>query len=406
MNLLKIALCLCLGTGSLIGQSGTWFPAWEQRSQWDVDSLSWDLVQSIYYQRQADGQPLEVYQDNTTGLDSRFQYTYSSSGKVVETLWETGFDPNWDSYVRDTFLYDGLDSLVEKVTLLWQNGQWDTLSGTRWDYQYSAGQLTDLFLEEYSQGWEPQRWTGYQYSAVGEWDTIQLYAWSGGQWAPTGRIVDLVWEDFGQRKFRSYTQQIVPSGTFENFLRQEFEYPGNKDQNTYTLRWSGAFWDSTAVEFLRYDSIGNLTLKETFSYPSGSRELSQGFRYLHEYGNGDTLLRTVEQQYQLTAYVNFLETIYPGYLPTSRPAPNQILRGLTVYPNPSSGAVHIAVEVERPGSLEFELFDLLGRKKGNFHFSVVSGKNLLDLPTLLSPGHYVYRIQTREGTGTGQLLVD
>lgn len=408
--MMQQARCLVFILGTLVvpilhAQSNPFTPPWKEVSSWDATASAWNDVSTVSYLYNANGQITEELTDFLNGTDTRISKVYHSNGKLQERIEEFQSGSVWTNLYRTTYIYNSLDSLAEKLDFQWQNGQWDTTGGIRHNYQYNNGRLENDFSFSWAPGsWENSRWFGYQYSSLGEWDTVQVYNWSNSQWQPVARTVDIAWADFSTVKFQSFTIENQLNGSYTPSFRREYNYTGAKDLEIFNFTWNNG-WDSSGVFVQQYDAFGNLTLEEDFDFTNGVREEQLSQLFTHEYNGSNLLIRTVEQQsYFGGPYVNFEETIYPGYVVQLDSRQLEPLQAV-FFPNPSSGRFDLLSNAIRPGKVAIEVFDGVGKMVWAGYVNQ-NGSQSVHMDVLnLNPGFYLYRLRFEQQHATGKLLV-
>jgi Secretion system C-terminal sorting domain len=153
---------------------------------------------------------------------------------------------------------------------------------------------------------------------------------------------------FGQPEFKDF---VVVEGTKDglHWIPLENGYDARRD-----ARWTAAITSNTAGNpsmFLE----NTLDLKTAFSV-------------------GDTLLFRFRLFSDATTnYWGWaIDNLYIQQIPTE--ARNEIIRNLTVYPNPSEGPVKIEFTLLEPSPVEIKIFDLAGKQVSNVAFQALSGR--------------------------------
>lgn len=81
--------------------------------------------------------------------------------------------------------------------------------------------------------------------------------------------------------------------------------------------------------------------------------------------------------------------------------------GLSIYPNPSTGVLHIVSYSKIPGDVQVLVYDVVGRSLGIQTFSTATGviNESFSLPSALPMGTYVLQLITPSGNRTAQFLL-
>ena len=165
------------------------------------------------------------------------------------------------------------------------------------------------------------------------------------------------------------------------------------------FRWAPQPDDSLQVQFTDLSAYDPETWKWQFGDGSSSTERCPVHTYAEEGYYLTCLLVTNEKgTHQRCRQLNL-------GVPVGTEAPTQSASGVEVYPNPTTGAVHIQLDRALPVEVSFDLFDGLGRSVHRRLLPAHRDRFDLQLPMLPS-GLYHYRIGSESRlVGQGQLIL-
>lgn len=194
-------------------------------------------------------QPALSAEENTLFLDSIITYKSDNSyrDKRVNT-------------------YNANNDITSKANYLWQYGQWQINSETKYAYDENYRITSEAAYEWAAGQWVKKTETVYSYDENGI-QTQMYYRWMDGIWyAPS--MYDLTFDDRG-----NVIKSIVYSKLDDQWIYQnmyEYAYDDNGNQTLKTVyywqdgQWVGAYKDEYA-----YDDKGNKTLDASYRWQDG-----------------------------------------------------------------------------------------------------------------------------------------
>jgi hypothetical protein len=372
----------------------TWLPGWMLHEDFRISSGVWDSSYFHLYQYTGDGF-LAVDSNNTYALAAwhpinKYVKEVDSVGQVLRTDYLTwsvsAWEPNhrvesvydtrgnriltrqlnwstsmasWDtlSQSRSTYTYDGLDSLIAKVTDTWTFGVWKP--SERYTYTRDAlGLVSSMTYASWTGAtWQDNVRYDWTYGPTGEvLEKWEYYNSGAGGWTPLRHYYDYTWHNFAKGQYLTRTQADWMGAAYEEVERHTYTYD-SLDGHVLVLETkdSAGLWANYEKEEVRLDATGRNTLLEESSWSGTGWVLQAGFKNFYTYGAGGELL--VHEQHHLLATGYFPERRYTyGNYSVDAPAP-AASSSLTVWPNPA----HDKVQITLPeGRWSVQLFNLQG----------------------------------------------
>lgn len=380
---------------------------------WDSGASDWELNNVTAATRNAQDQLVTevILNPGPTSLDSslRYLYTYAVVGEPwTERLDQTWNGAGWDDNMRQIHAYDSQGNKTIDLELIWTGGAWDTLTGTRFNFTYNTSNLITEVIEEnwdsQSNLFEPVLRERYTYSLLNEPDSVWTDVFNLGSFVPSGRLLDITWNDFSAGEPAGYFRQTFNNGFWANIDRFNWTYGANGSYEQINLEWINSAWTIVGKYDVVYDAQERLTSFERFDFANNAYVFSTGSQYEIMYASDLQPTEII----RLTAasdsiYTNIEKDEFTAIV--GRPSPFQQYAGLSIFPNPFQDQLNIQI-VDLPSeNLHLKIYDQMGRLAFRSKWRTGSGNDThsLELPEL-SPGLYLYILQGETGVNSGSLI--
>ncbi len=365
---------------------------------WDDAASDWENGTRTTYDYDANDRVTErlqeVWDDGADAWQtaSRTSLTYTD-GNLNEELTELWTGSTWQNSTRITNTYDGSNRLTERLTETWV-GTWQ--NSTKTTFTYENGDLTEELVETwniFTMKWQNEALTTNTYTGENlteqleqTWDGIEwvnetltmltydasdqlietiTQTWDGSDWANEDRS-DLSYD--GSSRLVRVVEQTWTSGGWENESRVTISYDQvlpvelvaftvtGAEQGTL-LAWRTAsetnnagFEVERSVEGTPFASIG-------FVEGHGTTSTPQAYRF-----TDDALPFTAEHvTYRLKQIDVDGAFAYSPAVELDRGAPSQLALHPN-FPNPVRDQTTIRYELPRPGTVQLNVFDVMGRR--------------------------------------------
>ncbi len=348
------------------------------------------------------------YNGNGFVPQRRSVFTYISPGKQSsETAWLWN-GANWVEDYRTEMAYDGLGNNTLFLNYYWTGQNWDTAYGQRNTYSYVFTDRISIYTEEFWDStahiWENSGRIEYTFPTAASWDTTTSYFWNGSGWQPDERFLDVVWYDFDKELAYSARNQAYGGSGWEDATRFRCTFGAN-DSPTYVWDdWSGVSWDSTTKDVTRYDAHDHEILSESFDW-IGAWQQSSGFLSHYTYDNQDRTTEVIDELFDGYIYRFAGRRTYPTFF-TGEADALELDFQVAVYPNPCTDRLTIGFEKTPKGPVEIRIYDLNGQLRVHSQFNAIIGSSInVPISETLANGSYIYRIGTKSGAATGNIIV-
>lgn len=378
--------------------------------------------------------------------DSTFRFAYDyQNGITIPRQFTREFKNQgvWENQIRDTENWDQMGNSILFVRERWTAGQWDTTLVTSQDYDLSGNVLKILILLDGGGGLDTllyethhytytmageiatdsirvqSQWTQeqvnwekrlYAYDSNDELTTYQLLSWGTSSWDTLFRRRDYVWFDYASGKAESFVHDNYNGGLWSPVQKEEWTWDADGGYVYLRSNYNGQTmdFDPSRREIVDNDAEGNLRLDEQSIWNDSLQawELYVGNRYLNTYDASNTLTSYLQEfkPYDRPMYSNFYLHQYMSFFVGSNdPIGHEQFAHWATHPVGQSA--NLLVDVEHPGVLELEIWDLEGKKVGGFALRQPEGMQSHSLELGLSPALYFYRIRFDGKIQSGKLLV-
>jgi hypothetical protein len=348
------------------------------------------------------------------GMQPRYKYLFTYDGldrrnSMIQQIWGSG---TYTNLHRSNFYYDrnGRDS----VTYNFQWAQtvsgydWDTVQGVRNVHTYTptlditATEISDWTETTSGSYWKDQSKNEYHFSVQGEWDTVTYYHSQSGSWVVDGRWADISWHDYSQDQIATYTTQL-PNGGWTNIKRMGCTYNG-KDSDCLTETYTTG-WDSSLIQYVRYDTAAHLVLNETWTRQSNQWEVQEGQRYNYLYDSQGHTLEMYDEVWDLIdGYVASQKYVYNGLFVATTP---QVVASTEIhaFPNPATNELRFAMTGIENGPVIVSLYDMQGHLRLQCRSAYTGSEIKVPLSPLLEAGPYIYQVASKSHQAHGKVIL-
>ena len=233
---------------------------------------------------------------NTDGAVSGFyEYLYDQQGRRTEIRFHSAINGQWEEQQRRTYTYDQRSNLLCDLVQNLENGQWKNI--TRNLYAYDAQDNRTL---EHYQTWSDSlgRWTSphifhYTYDQRGNVDTFfredddsdyiarifYRHNANGDVTLEQWQFWDTAWTDI----FRA-TSTYDSHGRLLDYLEENWNHTHGGPPKLE--------WENWLHYLYSYDSAGNRSELQTWTWECGEEKWTNEFHYYYSYDSGNRLSTT------------------------------------------------------------------------------------------------------------------
>jgi hypothetical protein len=222
---------------------------------------------------------ITLYQSN--GASSRYLFSYDKEKRSAEVLqyFENG---QWKNSVKNSYLYDMQNNLIEFIEQIWESNQW--IEASKVTYAYNA---QNNITEELQQYWELNQWKNswkknYTYNAQNNLVELLNSYWEGTQWTISSKYIFAYFEQ------NTKIEQTHQGWEFEEWVNLEKETYIYDTQNnlleTLYQDWDNEQWESYWKETYSYDNQNNL-IEQLNQYYEESWENVERLAYTYDTQN-------------------------------------------------------------------------------------------------------------------------
>ena len=233
---------------------------------------------------------------NTDGAVSGFyEYLYDQQGRRTEIRFHSAINGQWEEQQRRTYTYDQRSNLLCDLVQNLENGQWKNI--TRNLYAYDAQDNRTL---EHYQTWSDSlgRWTSphifhYTYDQRGNVDTFfredddsdyiarifYRHNANGDVTLEQWQFWDTAWTDI----FRA-TSTYDSHGRLLDYLEENWNHTHGGPPKLE--------WENWLHYLYSYDSAGNRSELQTWTWECGEEKWTNEFHYYYSYDSSDRLSTT------------------------------------------------------------------------------------------------------------------
>jgi hypothetical protein len=344
----------------------------------------------------------------------------------------------WVNYSRDTIIYNSSNDEIDNLSQTWNGTQWENSSRDTIIYNSSNDMLSDL-----NQNWNVSKWINnalysYSYNSSNDKMTYLYQSWD----STTKAWVNAYLDSMAYNSSNHLTSDVDlrwNGSTWNYFMLTTYTYnTNNKVTSMLNQNWSGGIWYNGWLTTYSYNSNNDLisTVEQNWNYPDSTWRNSDSTSYAFNSNNvntsynyftwnfadttwfdggpdgyaalcsNNTCYSTAVDKNPSTSYytdvtsgwhsygadsILFYGCSVAGILPV---AENNI--GVSVYPNPTGDEITIeSLEESRQSSVE--IYDMLGQKVFDAHYSLLNSKVLINISNL-AQGMYFAEVITDKGS--------
>lgn len=250
------------------------FQGWDEVAEewYNATKYNYSYVNGVYEQEVV----IEIFEGDELLLSERLLYFYNDVWELQELAYYfyNDFSKTWELSAKELTHTDAHGNLVLEASLMYDavNQAWDTVSGTKYNYTYTAfsqpQQIVvsyyDLFLLDWAADYQedfsydshnrvaefisyywdemenefvPENREVYAYNNENEWNEVLLYYWFFDNWYLDLMMTDFDWFDFASNKYLSYTAYVqgFETASWEPYFRTTAMYHPVLAEQTYLL---------------------------------------------------------------------------------------------------------------------------------------------------------------------------
>ncbi|MFN8394562.1 MAG: T9SS type A sorting domain-containing protein [Bacteroidia bacterium] len=389
-------------------------PAFQIDFQWDDSLQMWDSLRYGTLTHHAIGTVPDVVFRPTVGspmtAPQRYIHQYDALGNMtLESMDEdlTG-QGGWTPMTRLMQGFLPNSHLISDYTFVSWNGiGWDTTTAQLFTYNLNGpgGQPTEKNASFFSNGtWSsPYVYERYHYSAAQEMDTL----WFNPYWGDSVGYEKHVfhgWHDYGSQLVDSASVYIINnfspqyglSGTHRTY------YNGNTPQ--YYRHNKYEFGTPVERRVLRLIPEGFFELDSIVTL-GGPPVLVYKGQYENTFDPQQRYMRRIKSQNQGPSPMSPLFMTEYVYLATTELDGQPSTLEVSVWPNPASEQLRVALPEGVSGPISLALIDMNGRTRLTQVETAASSSIQVNLGADLSSGTYLLNVHTAEGNATHKVLL-
>lgn len=357
-------------------------------SEQRLNNNNWqdNIVTSYLFDNQ--NRMIELVEQRTLGgvltNYSKNAYTYNSADKVdivTSSVWSSG-SANWVNSYKFSHAYDNNNNLIDYTVEIWQNGNWDKLTRVLFEYDNNNKVTSRISQMGATGSWENSRVWYYSY-VNNNMTGIESRGWTSGSWADISYLYEFSYNNSDQCISKTEYVMNMPPDTL--IYRTLFDYNGvNEIEN---ITWQTGTGNIEALEDLErwVFEHGNAGLA---AY-SSQRKINNTWSYFDEGANpGD---QSFMQRYY-----------YSDSEPVSISSPKQVALNYSVYPNPAS--THLSVAIDKDDIQYIVITDLSGREMLKVNYANKVKKAEVDISRIAS-GNYILTVGNASEYGVQKLSI-
>ncbi|HKJ44947.1 MAG TPA: T9SS type A sorting domain-containing protein [Balneolales bacterium] len=353
--------------------NGNWINDYRMLSNYDINNHVLDETE-------------QLWTGSTWQNFTLIKYNYDNSGKLKQKTAQYWLDSLWvnDSQLINT--YDSVGNVKEELYLFWNGVQWQNDGKIEYEYDASGKRITQTALD-----WFFQVWVNYSKSLF--------------KYDPEGHLI-------------KETDQDWNGSSWINSYLFEYKFGSNNEWSEWTLStWYSTEWGLYYHILFNYDSVNRRTKLNGQYWDAANTKWINDYRYLLTYDSNDNAIEVSEQNWNKDIWVNYFRTqnfytsTRPGELPTPIERNNiEIPIHASLYqnyPNPFNPATQIRYDLNTPGLVHLDIYDVTGKivarlinsfQASGSHFITFRANNL-------SSGVYFYRLQEGNNIITKKMLL-
>ncbi|MBG8552501.1 T9SS type A sorting domain-containing protein [Hymenobacter guriensis] len=374
---------------------------------WNEEEEKWEDAQMAAFTYDAQARPSQiVYSDSVSKTPLMRQgYTFDGQGRPSILKIEVWLGTKWSNASQLLFGYDAHGDLISFATEDWVGTAWVPAQSSRFIITRNAQGLKQEVVEEESKNNGPYTKATREVYTVsnGRYTDVTYQFWNKTAWVNESRERNFTWANWATLTPASYEEQEWENNAWKDVFRHTFTYAGNGGSTeTLQIRENNA-WVNDSQESFLFDSFGNEAGQREEFWNGTAWETSSETRQVLTYGPNNRVLRSVEQDLDLSddSFDNTSRTNHSAFqsfvITASRPATRT--HSGSVYPNPATESVTLAVSgLRQTAPMQTELLNSLGQVVRTLTLQPHQGsiRQQVDVQGLQA-GLYTLRLHTTEG---------
>lgn len=373
-----------------------------------------------------------MYRNGLWGLETQSTYRYNAAGQQVSRTSKSVLTGQFQD--KDSARFDGKGNMTFTGSYFWFNNSWHELSGLRINRTYNgsnqpteiqnqllkqgvwtnatkqtlsynaSGNLTDETSYSWDAGnWEPYKREIYVYgTAAGQPTEIVFQEYINGLWENIERFANITWYNFSTRQYSGYEGQMWTGNAWTPMTKSTTVYNALGGYETLVqIAGPAQTWINSKRTIFSYDSRLNFTGTKTELWQASTWVLDSDYQEVLAYNSTDDVVERVMLHWDkpTNAYQYFMRRVYSNFSRISGTNAGLTPLQVTLYPNPTSGFLHIQTEKQALATLS--LTDLSGRMVLQQKLEAIVNK--VDI-SALAKGVYLVHLQQANGTYTSKIV--
>jgi hypothetical protein len=322
---------------------------------------------------------LYQYGQNDNWQDgSKYTYTYDGNNNLLTESYQSEQDPN--SSWKRICTYDGNNNLLTWLRQIWRNNSWVNGSISTSTYDEHNNQLTYLYQIWQNNNWVNENISTYTYDEHNNRLTYLSQIWENNNWVNASNGT-YTYDELNNRL--TWLSQIWENNNWVNASNGTYTYDEHNNLLTYLRQiWQNNNWVNENISTSTYDEHNNQLSYLRQKWENNS--WVNGYQILRTYDENSNSTSAAhwywvnnqweEAQSSLGLYYNNMQSDFSDYfwghkltatyvkVGTVGIQENMIKNNLKIYPNPTSGKLHVTSVTDVTNVLnDIEVFDMYGR---------------------------------------------
>ncbi|GEM_PF-1534229 len=312
---------------------------------------------------------------------SKTTYTYNSADKIemiTSDLWSGG---TWVNSYKYSYGYDINNNLINYTVENWQNGNWDKLTKVLLEYNSNNKVISRISQMGTTGNWVNSRKWEYTYlnSNIA---TIESRPWDAGSWADISNLYSFNYNNLNQCVSR--TESII-SAPDTSIFRTLYHYNAVNEIESIVWQKGGATREDFNDEERWVFEYSNAGLTAHYS----QRNLNNVWSFFY------SSVTPGEQSFFQRYYYSDTNT-------TSLSGPKPVTLNFTVYPNP--GSSNLSVAINKDAIKYMVITDLSGKEVLRTNYTQKVSKAAIDVSGIAA-GNYMLTVGNESEYGVKQISI-
>lgn len=384
---------------------------------------------------------IEMIMDDEWYPTEKHIYVYNDMWilQEIEIYYYVDFTKSWELSARELMHTDSYGNLILEASLMLDaaNMVWDTLSGSKYEYTYTAfgepeeiitsyydlfmpgwmysykqayeydnfsrvSEFTEFYWDDLENGFVPEYKEDYYYNSDNEWEEAWVYYWLMDEWNLNYKISDIQWFDFASRKHLFYIAYMpgFEPGTWEPYFRSTANYHPILEEQTYLFEeyydnwlqiWLPDYRETTVFD---ENQLPVLTLMEY--YFEEQWWVAFGLRNTYVMNAQGFIMENISEVYDgfdTFSWINWMKQIFEYDQTTGSPSIKNPVDMVKFYPNPVNDYAFFAMDKQFP-IISVDVMNSQGQVVMNniFRSYEQQAPLMMDM-RMLQPGIYFLHVQ-------------